>query len=237
MQHSFDIDIATEYGVNAAIILNHIYFWTSKNEANDQNYHDGYYWTYNSIKAFQTLFPYMSIQAIRTALNKLIDKGLIITGNYNDMKYDRTLWYALSEKGKSICVKNEIHLLKTTNGIVTSNKPIPDINTDINTDNIKKESKPKNGYDVIINEYTMNNELKEAIFEFIKMRKLIKKPVTDRALKGIFNKLDKLGCSDGEKIAILDQSIQNSWQGVFELKEPYEEPEHHREIDWDKLPF
>lgn len=101
----------------------------------------------------------------------------------------------------------------------------------------KKESKPKNGYEKIIDEYTMNDELKEAIFEFIKMRKLIKKPMTDRALKAIFNKLDKLGHSDGEKIAILDQSIQNSWQGVFELKEPYEEPEQHREIDWDNLPF
>ena len=73
---------------------------------------------------------------------------------------------------------------------------------------VKKESKPKNGY-----------ELKEAIFEFIKMRKLIRKPMTDRALKCIMNKLDKLGRTDDEKIAILDQSIQNSWQGVFELKQ------------------
>lgn len=101
----------------------------------------------------------------------------------------------------------------------------------------KKESKPKNGYEKIIAEYTMNDELKEAIFEFIKMRKLIKKPMTDRALKAIFKKLDKLGRSDGEKIAILDQSIQNSWQGVFELKEPYEEPEQHRTVDWDNIPF
>lgn len=104
----------------------------------------------------------------------------------------------------------------------------------------KKERKPKSGYDVIICEYTKNDELKEAIYEFIKMRKMIKKPMTDRALKGIFNKLDKFGRSDGEKIAILDQSIQNSWQGVYELKEPYQEPEQpqkKRKIDWDNLPF
>lgn len=101
----------------------------------------------------------------------------------------------------------------------------------------KKESKPKNGYGEIINEYTDNEELRTALWEFIKMRKLIKKPMTDRAFKGIFNKLDKLGRSDGEKIAILDQSIQNSWQGVFELKEPYEEPEQHRVVDWDNIPF
>lgn len=114
------------------------------------------------------------------------------------------------------------------------------INSYSNNNNIsvgKKVSKPKNGYEKIIDEYTTNDELKEAIFEFIKMRKLIKKPMTDRALKAIFKKLDKLGRSDGEKIAILDQSIQNSWQGIFELKEPYEEPEQHMVVDWDNIPF
>ena len=84
---------------------------------------------------------------------------------------------------------------------------------------VKKESKPKNGYDVIISEYTANDDLKEAIIGFIQMRKLIKKPMTDRALKGIMNKLDTLASTDTDKIAILDQSIQNSWQGVFELRQ------------------
>lgn len=83
----------------------------------------------------------------------------------------------------------------------------------------KKESKPKNGYGEIINSYTDNEELRTALWEFIKMRKLIKKPMTDRALKGIMNKLDTLASADTEKIAILDQSIQNSWQGVFELRQ------------------
>lgn len=105
----------------------------------------------------------------------------------------------------------------------------------------KKESKPQNGYGEIINCYTENEELRTALWEFIKMRKLIKKPMTDRALKGIMNKLDTLGRTDGEKIAILDQSIQNSWQGVFELKEPLpqqeSQPEQHMVVDWDNIPF
>jgi hypothetical protein len=49
--------------------------------------------------------------------------------------------------------------------------------------------------------------------------KVDKKPVTDRALRGIVNKLDTLASTDTKKIAILDQSIQNSWQGVFELRQ------------------
>lgn len=83
----------------------------------------------------------------------------------------------------------------------------------------KKESKPKTGYEEIIDSYTANEDLKEALWEFIKMRKLIKKPATDRALKGIMNKLDTLAITDTDKIAILDQSITNSWQGVYPLKQ------------------
>lgn len=123
-----------------------------------------------------------------------------------------------------------------------SNNPstIDPSTTNPSTTVCKKESKPKSEYENIINVYTANEDLREALWEFIKMRKLNKKPMTDRALKGIINKLDKFGRSDGEKIAILDQSIQNSWQGVYELKEPYQEPEQpqkKRKIDWDNLPF
>lgn len=139
MIHSFDTDVAKKYGIPAAILLQHFAFWIAKNEANDQNYYDGNYWTYNSVKAFETLFPYLSTMQIRSALKKLVDEGLVITGNYNQMKYDRTLWYALTEKGKSICYSDKIHLLNLTNGSDENNKPIPDIipyiDTDINTDN------------------------------------------------------------------------------------------------------
>jgi len=54
--------------------------------------------------------------------------------------------------------------------------------------------------------------------DFIKMRKLIKKPMTDRAIKMLITKLDKLADTEESKIAILEQSILNSWQDVYELK-------------------
>ena len=72
--------------------------------------------------------------------------------------------------------------------------------------------------DKIISTYTNNNELAETIKDFIKMRKAIKKTVTDRALKGILTKLDKFGNSDIDKIEILEKSIENCWISVYELK-------------------
>lgn len=89
-------------------------------------------------------------------------------------------------------------------------------NTKINTNN--KKEKEKTNIDKIINAYTENNSLVEAIKDFIKMRKTIKKPITDRGLKMILNKLDQYGNDDLEKIEILENSIVNCWQGVFELK-------------------
>lgn len=138
-EHSFDIDIAKEYGIEEAILLKNINYWIEKNEANGKNFYDGYYWTYNSIKAFKELFPYMSEKKIRNTLNKLIENGLIITGCYNSDVRDRTLWYAITEKGKSILPKSNLHFPKTANdnNIVynTNNSNTNINNTNINTNN------------------------------------------------------------------------------------------------------
>lgn len=84
--------------------------------------------------------------------------------------------------------------------------------------NIISNKEKDTSIDKIINSYTGNLELRNTLKEFLKMRKSIKKPMTDQAMKLLINKLDKLGSNDNEKIEILNQSIFNSWQGIFELK-------------------
>lgn len=145
MHHYFDIDIATKYGINAAIILQNLGHWIKRNEANESNYYDGYYWTFNSRRAYQELFPYMSKWQIEHAFKKLIEEGLVITGKYNEMKYDQTLWYALTEKAKCILHFQIMECAEMQNGNSKNGKPIPNINTDnipnINTDIYR--AKPK----------------------------------------------------------------------------------------------
>ena len=99
MLHYFDVAMAQEFGVNAAVIFANICYWIEKNRANGRHCYDGRYWTYNSLKAFGEMFPYLSERQIRFALQKLVSDGLIITGCYNREKYDRTAWYALTPKG------------------------------------------------------------------------------------------------------------------------------------------
>lgn len=135
MTHSFDIAVAEKYGINAAILLRHIYFWCEKNKANDVNYRDGLYWTYNSRKAFSTLFPYLSEKQVKTALDKLVDNGLIVTGIYNDDSWNRTLWYAVTKRGDCICQKGNMDDDEMSNAHTQNGKSyITDINADINAD-------------------------------------------------------------------------------------------------------
>jgi len=115
--HSFDPEIAGKVGVNAAVIYQNILFWTRKNLANARHVRDGKAWTYNSVKAWAELFPYLTGNQIRTALTKLVDAGLVSEGNHNETAYDRTKWYG---------VPVEIHLVKNTNGIGENHEPIPD---------------------------------------------------------------------------------------------------------------
>jgi len=100
MNHSFNAEIATLYGIEEAIILENIAFWCSKNEANDKHFYNGDYWTYNSAKAFAKLLPYMSEHIIQRKLKNLENLGLIKTDEFNKSPYDRTKWYALTEKSK-----------------------------------------------------------------------------------------------------------------------------------------
>ena len=131
MKHIFDIEIAEQYGINAAILLENIGFWIAQSEANEINFHDGSYWTFNSCRALQELFPYMSKRQIHSALEKLLNDGLIVTGNYNKVAYDRTLWYTLTQKGKSILHFGTMDFPKKENRFSAEVTPIPDINTDI----------------------------------------------------------------------------------------------------------
>ena len=86
-------------------------------------------------------------------------------------------------------------------------------------ENTSNKKERKCGYDEAIKAYTNDPELRDALIEFVKMRKLIKAPMTDRAVKLLFTNLDKLASDEQTKVAILNQSIANSWKGVFALRD------------------
>ena len=146
MIFSFDEEIAKEVGVNAAIILDKFAWWIRQNEANGRNFRDGRYWTYNSAKALTSMFPFFNAKQIGRILKKLINDGYLMTGSYNKIAFDRTLWYALTEKGERLMKDKEMDFPKMGNeksqkwemGNPKNGKPIP-VSTN-NTPSIKTDS-------------------------------------------------------------------------------------------------
>jgi len=137
MNHSFNIEIANSYGIESAIIIENMAFWTKKNIANDSNKHEDRYWVYNSIKAWGKLFPYWTDRQISRILKKMEENGIITVGNFNKSAYDRTKWYCLAESilqtWYSISPNGQMEKPEQSNGCTEKVKPIPVINTVVET--------------------------------------------------------------------------------------------------------
>jgi len=139
--HFFDIGDAKVYGVDQAIILGNMRFWLDHNKANKTNVHYGYYWTYNSAKAFAELFPYWSSNKLQKLLKKMEIDGVIITGEFNKKGYDRTKWYTMP--AYAIQPNGVMYSADPLNASSQTAEPIPDINTDNKPDKkttVKPES-------------------------------------------------------------------------------------------------
>ncbi|GAA0706064.1 hypothetical protein GCM10008904_14320 [Paraclostridium ghonii] len=111
------------------------------------------------------------------------------------------------------------------------------LNNKVNTNNSKKASNKSNRkieFNLLINEYTDNENLKEALKDFLKMRELIKSIMSERALKMLFNQLDKLADTDQVKVNILEQSIFNNWKSVYPLRRNQEQLDKEQAIKIDR---
>ena len=85
--------VAARYGFEEAVFLHSIVYWYKANRANGRNFRDGRWWTYNSIKAFEEIFPWWTGKQIRRIANSCREQGAIIAGEYNQDRRDRSLWY------------------------------------------------------------------------------------------------------------------------------------------------
>ena len=132
--HRFNPEIAVRFGIIAAIIIHHLWFWTIQNIKNRKNYYDGAYWTYDSIRTMTEHFPYLTEKQVRSAMDKLVTNGIVQTGNYNKTKYDRTLWYALTAEGISILQQCYMDMSLKANASIPNGTSIPNVRPNSATD-------------------------------------------------------------------------------------------------------
>lgn len=122
MTHHFKVALAKEFGIEAAILIDEFNYQISRNKANERNFHDGKYWTYNTLQAYTDIFPYFSIKQIRKIIDNLIGLGILMKGNYNENPYNRTSWYAFTDEGMIMLEKHYIHLPKQDHPFAQTDK-------------------------------------------------------------------------------------------------------------------
>lgn len=94
--------------------------------------------------------------------------------------------------------------------------------------------------------YPENEQLDKAFRAFIYMRKRINKPMTNTAIGLTKNLLVNLAGEDGKlniekAVGILNQSVMNSWQSLYDLKTPTKSKEQQSEYnaysadEWERL--
>lgn len=223
MEHHFNCEIAVKYGMAEAVILNHFEYWIEKNKANERNFFDGAYWTYNSVKAFKEIFPYLTEKKIASALTKLKDEGIIKTGNYNENKYDRTLWYAITEKGLSILQNGIMENPDKGNRNTEKGEPIPNNNTNKepcnNTNEERKKETAKKTFDEIFQNYTQDPETLYLLGEWLKVRKAKRAALTDTAIRLNLERLNGFAMESNLSVNdYLKEVICRGWQAFYPIK-------------------
>ena len=72
--HSFDVEMAEEYGVDEAILIYSFQWWISKNRAEKRHLHRRRTWTWNSYEGLTQIFPYWNAAQVRRIVNSLLDE-------------------------------------------------------------------------------------------------------------------------------------------------------------------
>ena len=124
--HSFGVELATKYGIAEALLISYFryYIESAEKKQDPDKFHDGRYWTYASTRELARRFPYINRIKLLRAIQHLVDEKLIIKGNFNKLAWDKTSWYAFTEKGLQ-----ELEVVQNEPRVVQNEPTIPILST------------------------------------------------------------------------------------------------------------
>lgn len=207
-------------GLEAAVMLGELAseysYWSEREELRE-----GFFFsTVENIEEKTGMTAYQQRQAI----NKLAEMGIV---EVKKMGIPAKRYIRISEQQVMQMFNDKSLKNLTTGDEKTSQQDVKKFNTNKTKDKKteekdKSKKERKTQYDQILDSVDViasSSDLRDAFVEFIKMRKMGRKPLTDRGLKLIINKTYELGNGKAEQMKkILEQSIERGWQGVFEIK-------------------
>ena len=153
-------------------------------------------------------------------IKRLIEKGYVTK---HEKCINGTLFYDFSASGVDFTPSEKTSPGECKNFTGGSEETSPHKNNNHSNKDIyiKKDTyvSKENSLSDTIDEYTSDDELRTALYEFVEMRKRIKKPLSPYALKLALKKLKALGNgSVSKEVQIVNQSVLGCYQGLFDLK-------------------
>lgn len=101
MKIAFDgefIEFAKKHGVNSAIFTACLEENLFHNLSTCQGAYNDRVWVKGSIEEFAKYFEFWTTAQIRQIIDKLKKAGVLLTGNFNENKLDKTMWYTIDFK-------------------------------------------------------------------------------------------------------------------------------------------
>lgn len=96
--HSFNVSLASRFGLIEAIIIQHSYYWYGLNKDNPDMTKDGKVWFFRSVSQIAEVYPYLTVDKVRRTIDRLVEVGILIKGNYSSDKFKKANWYSLSDE-------------------------------------------------------------------------------------------------------------------------------------------
>ena len=109
--------LAAQYGLNEAIVIQQIHYWTSRKDPMP----DGHSWVYNSVREWKKQFPFWSERTIFSILKKLRELEVLIAEQKSNSLWDKTLYYRLDYEKLQFSI-TQVLPNRVGKGCVVSNK-------------------------------------------------------------------------------------------------------------------
>ena len=97
--HSFSVAIASQVGIHAAIIIQHLAYLHTVNRQNENCIIGNRVWIKKTVAAFCEVYPYMTTKEIRGAVDRLERDSYLMSGVISESNLDRSKSYSFSDAG------------------------------------------------------------------------------------------------------------------------------------------
>lgn len=172
--HNFNITLAKRYGIEEAILIEHIYWWIHKNECEEVEdmVHEGAVWCRSTARGFAKYIPYMKPDKIWRILKKLEGRVLRV-GNFNRQALNQTLWYTFTDDFVKELKELDYDFENIKNAILKNEKSNNIINNILIEDKIiEDKEKEDNNKSLSSKNKRFSKPTIEQIEAYIKERKL-----------------------------------------------------------------